>query len=153
MMSTPAPHVGRATLRASAALARGADVRSADEAARRMGAVFTVIGSPGYPLERDFLAELGRRSYERGVADPMATRRQLAAMRASGDRRRALAGLRVPTLVLHGDADPLVRPAGGRATAAAIPGAKLVTYPGMGHDLPRPLWPRFQSEIAALAGA
>jgi pimeloyl-ACP methyl ester carboxylesterase len=57
----------------------------------------------------------------------------------------------VPTLVLHGEADPLVRPAGGRATAAAVPGARLVTYPGMGHNLPPQLWPALVDEIAAIA--
>jgi pimeloyl-ACP methyl ester carboxylesterase len=71
---------------------------------------------------------------------------------ASGDRRRAPAGLRLPTLVIHGQQDPMIRPRGGRATAAAIPGAKLASYPGMGHDLPRELWPTIVAEISALAG-
>lgn len=62
--------------------------------------------------------------------------RQLAAMHASGDRTERLVGLAIPTLVLHGEDDPLIQPEGGRATAAATPGARLVTYPGMGHDLP-----------------
>ncbi|HEX5201252.1 MAG TPA: alpha/beta hydrolase [Actinoplanes sp.] len=59
--------------------------------------------------------------------------------------------LRLPALVVHGDADPLIRPAGGRATAHAIAGAKLVIYPGMGHDLPAALQPDIADEIAALA--
>jgi len=59
--------------------------------------------------------------------------------------------VRVPTLVLHGEADPLVRAVGGRETAAAIPGARLVTFPGMGHDLPRELWPAIIDEIRAVA--
>lgn len=57
----------------------------------------------------------------------------------------------MPALVLHGEADPLVRPAGGRATAAAIPGARLVSYPGMGHDLPVALRPAVADEIALIA--
>jgi pimeloyl-ACP methyl ester carboxylesterase len=56
----------------------------------------------------------------------------------------------VPTLVVHGEADPLVRPAAGRATAAAVPGARLVTYPGMGHNLPEALWASVVGEVAAL---
>lgn len=56
-----------------------------------------------------------------------------------------------PTLVIHGEADPMILLEGGRATAAAIPGARLVTYPGMGHSLPRELWPDIASEIGTLA--
>jgi pimeloyl-ACP methyl ester carboxylesterase len=77
--------------------------------------------------------------------------RQLAAIHASGDRRAAVAGVRVPTLVLHGEEDPLVQVAGGRATAETIAGAELVTYPGMGHNLPLPLWDDIIGRIAALA--
>ena len=68
---------------------------------------------------------------------------------ASGDRTPRLRSLSVPTLVIHGAADPFVDPSGGRATAAAIPGARLVEIEGMGHDLPRPLWPQFADLIAA----
>ena len=114
--------------------------------------VFQAIGSPRYPHEEQWLRDVGRRAYDRGH-DPAGGRRQLAAIRASGDRRAALAGVRVPTLVLHGDADPLIRPSGGRATAAAVPGSRLVIYPGMGHDLPRPLWPEMIAEITTLTGA
>jgi pimeloyl-ACP methyl ester carboxylesterase len=57
----------------------------------------------------------------------------------------------VPTLALHGDSDVMIRPEGGRATAAAVPGARLVVHPGMGHELPRPLWPAFADEIRATA--
>jgi pimeloyl-ACP methyl ester carboxylesterase len=81
----------------------------------------------------------------------LAARRQGAAILAAGDRRHDLARLGVPTLVLHGEGDPLIGIEGGRALAAAIPGAKLVTVPGMGHDLPRPLWPTIINEVRALA--
>ncbi len=123
-----------------------------EEAGERMVRVFRVIGSPAYPRNEDWLRDVGSRAYDRGH-DPAGGRRQLAAIRASGDRRPGLAGVRVPTLVLHGAADPLIRPAGGRATAAAVPGARLVVYPGMGHDLPHPLWPSITGEIADLAAA
>jgi hypothetical protein len=62
-------------------------------------------------------------------------------MMAGGDRRPDLADLRIPTVILHGQQDPLIRPDGGRATADTIPGAELVLLPGMGHDPPKPLWP------------
>ncbi|HET9922664.1 MAG TPA: alpha/beta hydrolase, partial [Methylomirabilota bacterium] len=79
--------------------------------------------------------------------------RQLAAVASAGDRTQALGGVRVPTTVIHGDADPLVHISGGRATAEAIPGAKLVIFPGMGHDLPRELWPEIIDEIAENAAS
>ncbi|MGO9781287.1 MAG: alpha/beta fold hydrolase [Streptosporangiaceae bacterium] len=83
--------------------------------------------------------------------DGLRRQRQRAAVIASGDRRNALASLRIPALVLHGEQDSVIRPRGGRATAGAIPGARLVTYPGMGHDLPRALWPSILDVIQALA--
>ena len=75
--------------------------------------------------------------------------RQLAAAVASGDRSAELARLDLPALVIHGEQDPLIDVSGGRATAAAIPGAKLTVIEGMGHDLPRELWPRFVEQIVA----
>jgi pimeloyl-ACP methyl ester carboxylesterase len=62
-----------------------------------------------------------------------------------------LAELTVPALVLHGEQDPVLRPSAARATAAAIPDARLVLLPGVGHDLPRALWPRIADEVRALA--
>jgi len=61
--------------------------------------------------------------------------------------------VRLPTTVIHGDADPLVNISGGRATAEAIPGAKLVILPGMGHDLPRELWPQIIDAIVENAAS
>ena len=78
-------------------------------------------------------------------------RRQLIAIWLSGDRTAALAKLSLPTLVIHGDADPLIPVDGGRATARAIPGARLMMVDGMGHDLPRALWPVLIDAIAAHA--
>ena len=71
-------------------------------------------------------------------------------MLASGDRTAQLKELRVPTLVLHGTADRLFDISGGRATADAIHGAELVTFEGMGHSLPRELWPAFADHITEL---
>jgi pimeloyl-ACP methyl ester carboxylesterase len=82
-----------------------------------------------------------------GVRDTQAQSRQIGAKWHGG----RLSELRVPALVLHGDDDQILRPAAGRDTARAIPGARLVTYPGVGHDIPRELWPSVASEIRALA--
>lgn len=71
---------------------------------------------------------------------------------ATPDRTNRLGAVTVPTTVIHGDADPLVDVSGGRATADAIPGAKLLILPGMGHDLPRELWPQIVGAIAETAG-
>lgn len=73
---------------------------------------------------------------------PEGTARQLLAILASGDRTEGLRGVQVPTLVIHGEVDPLVNVSGGKATAGAIPGARLVVVAGMGHDMPEPTWPQ-----------
>jgi pimeloyl-ACP methyl ester carboxylesterase len=109
--------------------------------------LFTAIGSTGLPREPEEIRELAALSYDRDH-DPAGAGRQLAAIIASGDRTRELRKVVAPTLVVHGTADPLVRPSGGRATARAIKGAKLMTVPGMGHDLPRAVWPRLIDAIA-----
>jgi len=77
--------------------------------------------------------------------------RQRGAIGASGDRTEKLKALKVPTVVVHGEADPLVPLAGGQATAAAIPGAELRIIPGMGHDLPEALYDTFIDAIADAA--
>ncbi len=81
--------------------------------------------------------------------NPRGVLRQMHAISASGDRTAALRRLSLPASVIHGTRDPLIRPSGGRATARAIPGARLRLFEGMGHDLPRDLWPAFADEIAA----
>jgi pimeloyl-ACP methyl ester carboxylesterase len=149
IMSTPSPRIGRPRLSALGVLLTR-EVADREAAAERVVKVSRVIGSPGYPLNEDWLRDTGRRAYDRSY-DPAGTHRQLAAINASGDRRTRLAQVRVPTLVLHGEADPLIRPTGGRATAAAVPGARLVTYPGMGHNLPHELWPAIIDEIDRVA--
>jgi pimeloyl-ACP methyl ester carboxylesterase len=112
--------------------------------------VFRAIGSPGYSRDEEHLRKLIAASYDRshsraGVA------RQLHAITASGDRTAALEKLRLPATVLHGGSDPLIRPVAGRATARAIRDSRLRVFEGMGHDLPRELWPDFVEEIAATA--
>jgi pimeloyl-ACP methyl ester carboxylesterase len=103
--------------------------------------VFRMVGSPGYPGDEARLRELAAATYDRGH-HPAATGRQLAAIMASGDRTKELRRLAVPTVVIHGTDDPLVPFRGGVATARAIPDAEFIAIPGMGHDLPREVWPK-----------
>jgi pimeloyl-ACP methyl ester carboxylesterase len=116
--------------------------------------VFEMVGSRALRGPDDDIRELAAVSYDRDH-DPAGAGRQLAAIIACGDRRRELRTITAPTLVIHGTADRLVGPSGGRATARAIPGAKLMMVEDMGHDLPRVLWPRLIDAIvenAARAG-
>jgi pimeloyl-ACP methyl ester carboxylesterase len=101
-----------------------------------------VIGSPGFEVDEEALRARAGASYDRGIF-PEGTARQLVAILASGDRTEDLRRLDVPTTVIHGTNDILIDVSGGKATAAAIPGARLELIEGMGHDLPRQLWPRF----------
>lgn len=94
-----------------------------------------VIGSPAYPADEERLQRRVRSDYERGFY-PQGVARQMAAVIADGDRRGMLKSITAPTLVIHGDADPLVPVEGGKDTAANIAGARLHIIPGMGHDLP-----------------
>jgi pimeloyl-ACP methyl ester carboxylesterase len=140
MASTGAEDVGGATdaalatLLAPPALTREAYIENSVLS-------FTVIGSTGFPQDLDHIRSRAANSWDRGH-NPEGTIRQVAAILASGDRTPDLANLLLPTLVVHGDADPLVDVSGGRATAAAIPAAELLEVEGMGHDLPREVWPR-----------
>jgi pimeloyl-ACP methyl ester carboxylesterase len=114
--------------------------------------MWSLIGSPGFERDTDELREQLGTAFDRNYS-PAGTARQLAAIIASGDRRRELRAIRAPTLVIHGEADRLVSPSGGRATAKAIPGARLMTVPGMGHDLPRGAWPQVLDAIERHARA
>jgi pimeloyl-ACP methyl ester carboxylesterase len=108
--------------------------------------VFKAIGSPAYPYEEDYIRQRALASYDRSYY-PAGFARQLVGILASGNRTGRLAGIRAPALVIHGEADPLITVSGGEATAAAIPGARLLKIPGMGHDLPLELWARFVDAI------
>ncbi len=145
IMSTTAPNVGSPTQAATAALF-SPPATTESEAAARAISVYRVIGSPGYVLDEEALSARAEESFRR-ANDPAGVARQLASIHASGDRTEQLRQLEVPTLVLHGEDDPLVQVEGGRATADAVPDARLVTLPGMGHDLPRALWPQIIEEI------
>jgi pimeloyl-ACP methyl ester carboxylesterase len=102
---------------------------NAEEAVERALTSSDVLGSPGL-VDREWVAELARMSFER-ASDPPGFARQLAAIWQARDRTAAVRTIAAPTLVIHGEADPLIPVTGGRATAAAIPGARLlVEEPG-----------------------
>ena len=121
---------------------------------QRMVDASRVIGSPGYPPSVDEVAARAGRAFDR-ARDPLGLGvvRQAIAVLASGDRTARLRAIDVPTLVIHGAGDRMCDASGGRATAAAIPGAELVVMDGMGHDLPAALWPQLASRIAAHVAA
>lgn len=145
IMSTPAAHIGKPTPEASATLMWPSPKTEA-EAAELTVNVYRVVGSPAYPSDVEWLRAVGAESFRRSSKSAGKVR-QFAAILVSPDRRPGLAALAVPTLVLHGEEDPLIQVEGGHETAAAVPGSRLVTYPGMGHDLPEELWPTLVGEI------
>jgi pimeloyl-ACP methyl ester carboxylesterase len=124
----PSPEVLREVFSGPPAVTR-------DDVIQRMLKAGRAVGSPGYPSEENERAERAARAYDR-CYDPIGIARQAVATVASGDRTERLRGLTVPTLVIHGLADRMCDASGGRATAAAIPGAELLVIEGMGHDLP-----------------
>jgi pimeloyl-ACP methyl ester carboxylesterase len=146
MSSTGDWSVGKPDLAALRGLAGPPPTTRAEVIQRAIDA-FRVVGSPGFPLDVDAIADRTGRAYDRAY-DPAGGDRQAIAALVSGDRTARLRELAVATLVIHGASDRVIDVSGGRATAAAIPGAELVVIAGMGHDLPRPLWPRFTALIA-----
>jgi pimeloyl-ACP methyl ester carboxylesterase len=110
--------------------------------------VLRVLRGPNFTEEEAQDEARAGRNFDRGI-NPAGTARQLAAIIASGNRTKALANVRTPTLVVHGDADPLIHVAAGRATARAIPGARLEILPGVGHGQPRAVWPHLIDLIAS----
>lgn len=106
-----------------------------------------VLAGDHFPFHVDRVRALAEQVYERGIY-PAGSARQLAAILASGSREETLRLVTTPTLVIHGDADPLVPVVAGYATAKAIPNAKLLIIPGMGHSLPLETWPQIVEAIA-----
>ena len=149
IMSTPSPRIGSPTEAAAAAL-MAAPPTSREEAIERALASSKVIGSPGFPPDEEWLVEAAGIAYDRAF-DPLGVARQLVAIQASGDRTEQLREVRVPTLVVHGEDDPLVQLAGGRATAEAVPDAELIVIPGMGHSMPRQVWPQIVDAVVRTA--
>ncbi len=131
--------------------ALGRRPRTPEQAVARRLRVFAAVGSRGLPQDVDELRRATALAFERDPDARAGRRRQHRAVRAAPDRTSALQRLDVPAVVIHGDEDRLCHPSGGRATAAAIPGAELVLVPGMGHDLPPAAWPRIIGAITANA--
>ena len=147
----PAPRVAWGKPKAlRAILSRPADPRDLQSLVDNLERKFSVIGTPMAPQERAAQRAHYERIARRGL-DTAASRRQLLAVLATGDRRGWLKRITAPTLVLHGRLDPLLPVAAGIETAQCIPGAKLVVVEGMGHDLPPALLPRIADEIASVA--
>ena len=138
----PRPRVYARLLRRRVAAGRPAAIAATVE-------TFRLIGSPGFAFDEQYIRDLAGRSYDRGY-DPAGSRRQLAASVSQPNRTADLRRITVPALVIHGLHDPLVAPSGGLAIARAIPDSRFAGFSGMGHDLPRALWPEFVREIAAL---
>jgi pimeloyl-ACP methyl ester carboxylesterase len=150
MSTTGDPTVGQPSQEAMAALL-APPATDRDEAIARTITAYKVVGSPGFPFDEEGLSDRTGRAFDR-AHDPAGVLRQLAAVWASGDRTAGLREVRAPTLVLHGRADILAHLSGGEATAAAVPGAELMVFDGMGHDLPQDLWPDMIDRIAAIVG-
>lgn len=112
--------------------------------------VAKAIGSPGFALDEPMVLQRAEETWERGWSATGVLRQMMAVM-TQPDRTRALRALTMPTCVIHGLSDPLVHPSGGRATARSIPGAELITIPGMGHDMPHELQDTFIDAITRTA--
>lgn len=134
--------------RAAQALLLMAPPKTREEYIRHFVRNWQVMRVGSFPEDDARDLELGARSYDRGL-NPAGVGRQFRAILASGSRKRRLASLRVPTLVLHGSVDPLIRVEAGKDTAASIPGARLQIVEGMGHAIPMPLW---NTVLDAIAG-
>jgi pimeloyl-ACP methyl ester carboxylesterase len=150
MSTTGDRSVGQATPETVRAVFSGPQVVTRQEAVDRAVRIFALLGSPGYPTAEAPIADRAGRAFDRGF-DPVGVARQAVASVASGDRTELLRRLDLPTLVVHGTGDVMCDVSGGRATAAAIPGAELILIDGMGHDIPRALWPELTGRIADLA--
>ncbi len=112
--------------------------------------LWRLIGSPGYPQSPEAVTRRAEETFDRGVS-PSGVLRQMLAVLTQPNRRARLRILRMPTLVIHGLADRMVHPSGGRATAAAIPGAELLLIDGMGHDIPPDLFETVADAIGRTA--
>jgi pimeloyl-ACP methyl ester carboxylesterase len=120
--------------------------RDRDEAIARYLADEAACASPGFPQDIEWLRELGGQMYDRDY-DPDGVQRQLAAIDRSPDRALRLPQITAPTTILHGDGDQLIDPAAAKVLHERIPGSTLTIFPGMGHELPRPLWTDILEEI------
>jgi pimeloyl-ACP methyl ester carboxylesterase len=145
MSTSGQPGIGAPTEEALAVLLRK-PAEGREAAIEQSVEGFRVIGSPGYPFEEELVRARSTAAYDRAY-HPAGVGRQLAAIARSGDRTEALGSVTVPTLVVHGADDPLIRVAAGEATAKAVPGSRLLVFEGMGHDMPAALVPEIVAAI------
>ncbi len=136
--------------REAAAILMAPPPTTKEEYFARHARMWKVLRGGHFPEDEARDRQRAERNYERGL-NPAGVGRQLRAVLASGSRKERLRAVKMPTLVIHGTADPLVHPAGGKDTAASIPNAKLVMIEGMGHALPIRMWPEIIDAIAAHA--
>ncbi|MBV8529522.1 MAG: alpha/beta fold hydrolase [Candidatus Dormibacteraeota bacterium] len=147
MSSTGSSRVGQADISAFAGL--GAPPNERQGFIEWQVRALRAVASPAFEFEEERIADVAARSWDRGH-DTLGLARHAVASLASGDRTERLRELTLPTLVIHGTADVLCDASGGHATASAIPGSELVIIDGMGHGLPRQLWPELAERIAML---
>ena len=120
--------------------------KSKEEYIARFGKTWKVLRAGSFPDDEALDPARAERTFGRGL-NPAGVGRQLRAILASGSRKPRLRSVKAPTLVIHGTVDPLVHPAGGKDTAASIPGAKLVMVERTGHALPMQMWPQIIDAI------
>jgi pimeloyl-ACP methyl ester carboxylesterase len=145
MSTTGNPKVPPPTREAGAML-MAPPPKTKEEFLIRFAQTWKVLRVGHFPLDEAKDRERAMRVFERGL-NPAGVGRQLRAILASGSRKERLHSVKAPTLVIHGTVDPLVRPEGGKDTAASIPGAKLMMVDGMGHAIPIPMWPQIIDAI------
>jgi pimeloyl-ACP methyl ester carboxylesterase len=145
MSTTGNPKVPPPTREASAML-MAPPPKTKEEFLVRFAQTWKVLRVGHFPLDEAKDRERAERVFARGL-NPAGVGRQLRAILASGSRKERLHSVKAPTLVIHGTVDPLVRPEGGKDTAASIPGAKLMMIDGMGHAIPIPMWPQIIDAI------
>ena len=150
MTTTGARRLPQARSHVRRALLSRPDGRDEAAVVAHLERIVSLIGSPAYPPAPEDLRRRLQFSVRRAWR-PAGTARQLVAIAADGDRSQLVQGIRVPTRVIHGEADALVPVESGHDLAARIPGAVADIVPGMGHDLPQQLLPRFAEGIAANA--
>jgi len=119
---------------------------SKEEYFARHALTWKILRAGSFPEDEALDRARAERTFERGL-NPAGAGRQLRAILASGSRKKRLASVKAPTLVIHGTVDPLIRPESGKDTAASIPGARLLMIEGMGHALPIPMWPQIIDAI------
>ena len=150
IMSSPAPMVvGQPTPEALASLVA---TRSEEFEAFMIEEIHSwrVTSGSKFPIDEIWIREQAEVAWRRG-RNPEGVARHLAAVVQSPDRRPGLTNVTVPSLVLHGEEDPLVSPSGGEATAKALPNVTHVTYPGWGHSVPSEMWDEITREIVGVA--